>query len=63
MTFISEGDKLVLRWTIEGTHTGELLGTPPSNKKITLPMTEIFRVADGQLAEAWDQYDQLHLMQ
>ena len=60
---ISEGDKLVLRWTIEGTHTGEFLGTPPSNKKITLPMTEIFRVADGQLAEAWDQYDRLHLMQ
>ena len=26
-------------------------------------MTEIPRIADGQLAEAWDQYDQLHLMQ
>ena len=26
-------------------------------------MTEIFRIADGQLAEAWDQYDRMHLME
>ena len=60
---ISQGDKLVLRWTVVGTHTGELLGNPASNKKIILPITEIFRIADGQLVEAWDQYDRMHLMQ
>lgn len=60
---ISQGDKLVLRWTIRGTHTGEFLGVPASNRKITLPITEIFRIADGQLVEAWDQYDRLGLME
>ena len=60
---ITQGDKLVLRWTVQGTHTGEFLGTPPTNKKIILPVTEIFRIADGQLVEAWDQYDRMHLMQ
>ncbi len=60
---ISEGDKLVLRWTVQGTHTGEFLGIPASNKQMTLPITEIFRIADGQLVEAWDQYDNLHLME
>ena len=60
---ISQGDKLVLRWTIQGTHTGEFLGVPASNRKMTLPMTEIFRIANGQLAEAWDQYDRTHLME
>ncbi len=60
---ISEGDKLVLRWTIQGTHTGEFLGIPASNKQMRLPVTEIFRIADGQLVEAWDQYDRLHLME
>lgn len=60
---ISQGDKLVLRWTIRGTHTGEFLGVPASNRKITLPITEIFRIADGQFVEAWDQYDRMTVMQ
>ena len=60
---ITQGDKLVLRWTIIGTHTGEFLGIPASNKKINLPIIEIFRIADGQLVEAWDQWDRLHLAQ
>jgi len=60
---ISEGNKVVLRWTIEGTHTGEFLGVAPSNKEITLNIIEIFRVENGQLIEAWDQWDRLGLMQ
>jgi len=60
---VSEGDKVVLRWRIEGTHTGEFMGVAPSNMKITLGITEIFRIANGQLVEAWDQFDQLALMQ
>ena len=60
---ILEGDKLVLRWTIQGTHTGEFNGIPPSNNQISLSVTEIFRIADGQLVEAWDQYDRLGLLE
>ena len=59
---ISEGNKVVLRWRIEGTHTGEFLGVPPSGNKIMLDVTEIFRVENGQLVEAWDQWDRLGLM-
>ena len=60
---VSAGDKVVLRWRIDGTHTGEFLGIAPSNRKISLRVTEIFRFANGQLVEAWDQYDRLGLMQ
>ena len=60
---IQEGDKLALRWTVTGTHTGEFLGIPPTNKTIKLPITEVFKIADGQLVEAWDQYDRMHLME
>ncbi|MFQ5551222.1 MAG: ester cyclase [Gemmatimonadales bacterium] len=60
---VSAGDKVVLRWRVEGTHTGEFLGVAPSNRKVSLGVTEIFRVANGQLVEAWDQYDRLDLMQ
>jgi len=60
---ISEGNKVVLRWQIDGTHTGDFLGVPPSGNKITLDVTEIFRIENGQLVEAWDQWDRLGLMQ
>ena len=60
---VSSGDKVVLKWRIEGTHTGEFLGVAPTNVKITIGITEIFRVADGQLVEAWDQYDLYGMMQ
>jgi steroid delta-isomerase-like uncharacterized protein len=60
---ISQGDKVVLRWTIDGTHTGDFLGVAPSGNKVTLNVTEIFRVENGQLMEAWDQWDRLGLMQ
>lgn len=60
---IVQGDKLVLRWRVAGTHTGEFLGVAPTGKEVSLGITEIFRIADGQLAEAWDQYDRLDLMQ
>lgn len=60
---ISEGDKVVLRWRIDGTHKGEFLSIPPSNEKITIGLTEIFRISNGQLVEAWDRYDGLSLMQ
>ena len=60
---VSEGDRVVMRWRIEGTHTGEFLGVPPSNAKVNVGVTGIFRVANGQLVECWDQYDALGMMQ
>ena len=61
--FISEGDKVALRWRVTGTHTGEFLGIPASNRSMTLPITEVFRLENGILVEAWDQYDRQHLME
>jgi len=60
---IAEGDKLAVRWRIEGTHTGEFMGIAPTNRKIEIGLNEIFRVENGQWAEAWDQYDMYGLMQ
>ena len=60
---VSAGDKVVMRWRIEGTHTGEFLGVKPSHAKINVGVTGIFRVVNGQLVECWDQYDALGMMQ
>lgn len=60
---IGEGDRVAVRWTIRGTHKGEFAGIAPTDRQIELPIMELFRSSDGQLAEAWDQYDRLHLLE
>ena len=60
---IVEGDIMAVRWRIEGTHTGEFMGVAPTNREIELGINELFRIANGQAVEAWDQYDKYGLMQ
>lgn len=60
---IREGDKLVVRWTNSGTHVGEFLGIPPTNKSFSVAGIDIYRVAGGKLAEHWHVVDQLSMLQ
>lgn len=50
---IAEGDKVVTRKTIHGTHRGELLGIPPTNKPISIDVIDIVRLENGQYVEHW----------
>ena len=60
---IAEGDKVVTRWTIRGTHKGELMGIAPTGKQITEEGIEIFRIAGGKIVEIRLIHDRLGLMQ
>ena len=60
---IAEGDKVVTRWTFTGTHEGELMGLPPTGKKVMVTGMVINRFADGKIVEDWENYDILGLMQ
>ena len=60
---IAEGDRVVNRWSMTGTHNGELMGIPPTGKKVTSTGISIVRIADGKIAEVWGASDQLGLMQ
>jgi predicted ester cyclase len=60
---VVEGDKVVSRYTMTGTHKGEIMGIPPTNKKVTNWMIEIDHVAGGKLMEGWVRWDTLGLMQ
>jgi predicted ester cyclase len=60
---VVEGDKVVARWTFTGTHKGELMGIPPTNKKVTVWGIEIDRVVGGKFVEGWARFDTLGLMQ
>jgi steroid delta-isomerase-like uncharacterized protein len=60
---IAEGDRVVGRYTVRGTHQGELLGIPPSNTRVTIMAVEIYRLAEGKIAEQWVIIDALGMMQ
>ncbi len=50
---IAEGDKVVVRWTLRGVHTGPMLGMPPSGQEVDERVIAIFRVAGGKIVERW----------
>jgi steroid delta-isomerase-like uncharacterized protein len=59
----SAGDKVVVRWTGSGTHNGELNGIPPTGKPIKVDAITIHRMAGGKIAETWEVWDTLGLLQ
>jgi predicted ester cyclase len=54
---IEEGDKLVYRNTVTGTHLGEYMGLPPTGRSITYDEIFICRFANGRIAEVWGVVD------
>lgn len=59
---IAEGDKLVSRQTVTGTHLGAYLGLPPTGKPVTYNEIFVFRFTEGRIAEAWGVVDVLSLL-
>jgi steroid delta-isomerase-like uncharacterized protein len=59
----AEGDKVACRWTVSGTHQGEYQGIPPTNNKVVVSGNNIFRIANGKVAEIWSRSNTLGMMQ
>jgi steroid delta-isomerase-like uncharacterized protein len=60
---ISDGDKVVVRWTASGSQQGPLMGIPPTSKTIHVSGIEIYRFAGGKIADHWGNFDMLGLLQ
>lgn len=60
---IAEDEKVVVRWSQQGRHSGDFLGIPPTNKDINIAGIDIHAMRDGRMAEHWHVVDQLALMQ
>ena len=54
---IAEGDRIVFRNTVTGTHLGEYRGLPPTGKSITYGEIFIVRFSEGRVAEGWGIVD------
>ena len=59
---IAEGDKVVSRNTVTGTHQGEYLGIPPTGISVTYDEIFIVRFVNGRVAETWGVVDVLSQM-
>jgi steroid delta-isomerase-like uncharacterized protein len=61
---IADGDKIVSRTTVTGTHQGEYMGLPPTGKSITYNEIFIIRFVNGRIAEtSWGVVDVFSQMQ
>jgi hypothetical protein len=59
---IAEGDKVVIRYTMRATHTGDYLGVAPTGKKISQTGVNIVRIIKGKIVEEWTINDNFGLM-
>jgi steroid delta-isomerase-like uncharacterized protein len=59
---MAEGDKVVTRYTVSGTHQGEFFGVPGTGERITMSGISIDRFEDGKMVEEWPEYDLLGVM-
>jgi steroid delta-isomerase-like uncharacterized protein len=53
----------VTRWTVVGTHKGELAGIPRTGRRFSVTGISIARVANGKIIESWNNWDALGMMQ
>jgi predicted ester cyclase len=50
---VAEGDTVVVRLVVEGTHQGNLLGIPATGRRVRWDAVDIYRLSDGKIAEEW----------
>ena len=60
---IADGDKVVARITYRGSHTGDLMGIPPTGKHVTVSAMTIDQIVGGKIVETWRLFDQMGMMQ
>ncbi len=58
----TEGDYVATRFTIRGTHDGELMGAAPTGREVAFSMLTVSRCAGGRIAEEWEIADVMTLL-
>ena len=61
---VAEGDKVVTRITMRGTHQGEVeeFG-PPTGRQVEVQGITIHRIEGGKIVEEWNSWDNMSIMQ
>ena len=62
LDFVAEGEKVLVRLKVLGTHTGAFGDMAPTGKRIDVAVLDLFQIRDGVLVEHWAQLDNLGMM-
>ena len=60
---LADGEKIVIRSTMKGTHKGTFMNLPPTGKQISIEGIDIVRMSGGKAVEHWGLLDALTMMQ
>jgi steroid delta-isomerase-like uncharacterized protein len=60
---VGEKEKVAVVWTISGTHKGEFMGIPPTNKRISVDGITINHIANGKIMDSYISWDALGVFQ
>lgn len=60
---LEDGEKVIVRLSVRGTHKGDLMSIPPTGKQATWAGIDIIRIANGMMVERWGLRDFMSLMQ
>ena len=60
---VAEGDKVVVRFTIGGTHRAQFMGVPATGKRGDVTAIDIMRFQDGKIVDPWGEVDFLGMLQ
>jgi steroid delta-isomerase-like uncharacterized protein len=59
---ISEGERVAARFTMRGTHRGQFMGVPPTEKTISVQALNIYHLTNGQIIKEYGSPDMLGLL-
>lgn len=60
---IAEKDKVVACWTLSGTHKGNYMGIPATDKKVSVEGMTVHNIANGRIMDSYSNWDALGMMQ
>jgi steroid delta-isomerase-like uncharacterized protein len=59
----TDGDTVIARGLMTGTHNGEFMGIAPTGKNVAVPFADFVRIKDGRCVEHWGVTDTGIMMQ
>jgi steroid delta-isomerase-like uncharacterized protein len=59
---VAEGDRVVVRWSVRGTHRGDLGGIVPTGRNVNITGITMYRLSNNKIVEEYENWDAFSLM-
>ncbi len=59
---VAEGRSVRVRYVIDATHQGGLLGIPATGRKVRWTAVDVYHLSDGKIVEEWAEDDLIAIL-